>query len=62
MQPHAWREVVSHWTTEMRQQWGELANAKQDAGLSWQDSEREAFWHVGDRYVYDPASRAYRPV
>jgi hypothetical protein len=62
MQPHAWREVVAHWTVDMRQQWGELANAKQDAGMTWLDAEREAFWEVGDRYCYDPDERSYRPV
>jgi hypothetical protein len=54
MQPHAWREVVSRWTIPMRQQWGELANAKQDAGMTWQDAEREAFWEVGGLYEFDP--------
>jgi hypothetical protein len=62
MQPHAWREVIGHWTTAMRQEWGELANAKQDAGATWQDAEREAFWAIGDQFTYDPEDRSYRPV
>lgn len=60
--PSAWREVVAHWNTDMRQEWGIAANAKQDEGMSWQKAEWQAFWEVGARYSYDPVAKSYHPA
>jgi hypothetical protein len=58
--PSAWRSVLATWTIEMRQEWGELANVKQDEGMAWAEAEWRAFWFVGDKFEYNPDTRSYR--
>jgi hypothetical protein len=39
----AWRSQVADWPIPSRQAWGERANALEDAGLSWNEAEWQAF-------------------
>ncbi len=41
-----WRATVGSWPIELRQRWGDRANALQDGGLEWHEAERVAFEEV----------------
>ena len=38
-----WRPTIARWPIDRRQDWGDRANALQDAGLDWKEAERLAF-------------------
>ena len=46
--PLPWRSDVGAWPLDLRQAWGDRANALQDRGLLWHEAERVAFIEIRD--------------
>jgi hypothetical protein len=44
--PLPWRSKVGSWPLDLRQRWGDRANALQDQGHPWHEAERIAFEEV----------------
>jgi hypothetical protein len=62
--PLAYRGVVADWPVELRERWGQRANALEEGGLSWRDAEAQAFvevWNVA-RGHQSPQSAEVTPV
>ncbi len=52
--PLPWRSLVADWPIELRQLWGDRANALQDDGLDWREAERIAFAEIAIDTGGDP--------